>query len=217
MQKRTKITIYIISAILMAAFLVIYFFFPKMWGSALYPLKYQDYIVKYSKEYDVDPSFASAIIFSESRFNSESISRVGARGLMQIMPETGRSIAGQLGESDYSVSKLDDPETNIRYGIWYIKDLLNRYDQDEEAALAGYNGGPGVANRYVISRSAASIPHETAGYIKTVMNAVGKYKELYFNELYPDQVLQDVMEKMKLPIKQEKTWLQKLLSIFSNQ
>ena len=208
MQKRTKIILGIIVGIIVIGGLVTYLFFPKIWGSILYPLEYEEYIVKYSDEYDIDPAFVAAVIFSESRFNPDAISRAGARGLMQVMPGTARGIANNLGISDFNISDLHDPETSVKFGAWYLKDLLNRYNQDKETALAGYNGGPGVANRYVVSRSTTVIPHETAGYLKTVMGAYVKYQELYPDQLYGE----NIAEKMKIEQeKQEKSWWQKIV------
>jgi soluble lytic murein transglycosylase len=213
MQSRTKIIIGIIASVVVIIGLVVYFYFPKIWGNILYPLEYQEYIVKYAKEYDLDPAFLAAVIYSESRFNIDAVSRVGARGLMQIMPSTGKSIADHLGNTNFDVSQLHDPETSIKYGAWYLRDLLNRYNNDEEAALAGYNGGPAVANRYIISRSDASIPHETSGYLKTVMGAKAKYQEIYYQELYTQGVsAENVTEKLKVEQEQQqKTWWQQIV------
>jgi len=220
MSKKAKIIIGSFVSILIVLGIVIYVFFPKIWGSVMYPLEYKDYIVKYSKEYNIDPAFVSAVIYSESHFNKDAISRVGARGLMQIMPETGRGIAGALGEDgDYTVSRLDNPEKNIQYGIWYLADLLKDWNGDEAAALAGYNGGPAVAGRYVVSRSDASIPNETANYIRNVLSVKEKYKELYYNELYTQGVSgENVADKLKVTQpEKEKTWWQKIVEQVKNR
>ncbi len=213
MQKRTKTIIGIVAIVLVVLSIAIYFLFPKIWGSIVYPLKYEEYIIKYAKEYDLDPAYLSAVLYSESKFNPDAVSRAGARGLMQVMPSTGKFIAERFGNYNFSVNDLHDPETSIKYGAWYLRDLLNRYNNDEEVALAGYNGGPGVANRYVVSRSHSVIPRETSGYLKTVMNAKEKYKELYYQELYTQGVsAENVAEQLKIEQEQpEKTWWQKIV------
>ena len=88
----------------------------------LYPYPYQETVRQYAKEFNVDSSLCVAVVQVESKFKHDAVSHRGALGLMQIMPETGKWIAGQFGE-DFSVEKLKEPETNIRYGIWYLSSL----------------------------------------------------------------------------------------------
>lgn len=189
---------------------ILYYFFPKIWGDILFPLDYKEYILKYSKEYNLDPSFVSAVIYSESHFNADSVSRVGARGLMQIMPATGASIARNIGDDSYSPDMLFNPETNIRYGSWYLRYLLDNYQEDPSAALAGYNGGGAVGDRYVVSRE-AGIPRETQNYIKTVLFAEEMYKKLYPTDLYISSP-ENITEKLKLHENKESTFLEKIIN-----
>ena len=65
---------------------------------------------------------------------------MGATGLMQLMPDTAKWIAGKLGE-EYSEDSLTNPETNIKYGTWYLRYLLDKYNGDETSAIAAYNAG----------------------------------------------------------------------------
>lgn len=183
-----------------------YKYFPVIFGDALYPLKYEEYIVKYSKQFDVDPAVIAGLIFVESRYNAEAVSRVGARGLMQIMPATAEGIAKRLGEP--SAGDLFDPDVNIRYGSYYIKSLIDKYNGDVDAALAWYNGGS-VADRYVITRSDASLPAETAAFIKKNNFARSTYSSLYGNILRAE----NVSELMRIKQEEQKlTWFQKLLT-----
>lgn len=180
MRKIAKFLIGFVSVFLISA--IIYLYFPQIWGEAVYPLAYQEHIIKYSEQFDVSPSLVAAVIYQESRFNPQAVSRVGARGLMQIMPPTGKGIASSLGEGDsFSPDKLFEPETNIKYGTWYLRDLANRYNNDVQAALAGYNGGPAVANRYVQTREAGNL--ETSSYIVKVARAEEVYRAAYPKEL----------------------------------
>lgn len=199
-------------AVLISAGVLFYYFFPHIWGSVLYPLKYQDVITKYAKQYELEPAFVASIIYAESRYNPEAISRVGAKGLMQLMPATAKSISAQLGED--KMGDLFDPETNIRYGTFYIAQKIKDYEGNKEAALAAYNGGPAVGSRYVISRE-AGIPKETQNFIKTINQAQIKYQELYGENLDIDVSVNtniNVMEKLKTGV-QNQNWFQKIFSI----
>lgn len=182
---------------------IVFFYFPRIWGDILYPLHYEQFIVKYSQDFNVDPTLASAVIYTESHFNPNSISRVGARGLMQIMPATASGIAQRLGEK--TVGDLFDPETNIRYGIFYLHEKLIIYNNNIDAVLTAYNAGGTVADRYVISRD-TPLPYETVGFIRTVRNAQETYSKLYAGRLTEN----NIAEKLKTP--KEPTLLERLVN-----
>lgn len=175
MKKLTKILL-VISTFLVLV-LGFYFFFPQVWGDAVYPLDYQDSIKKYALEWNVRPNFICAMIYTESRFHKDSVSSAGAVGLMQVMPSTGASIAQELGESNYSSNNLLDPDTSIRYGTWYIKGLLDKYDGNSDLAVAAYNAGSGRADAYKDGRG--SLPYETVFYIQKVKDVEKMYDEVY--------------------------------------
>jgi soluble lytic murein transglycosylase len=84
----------------------------------------------------------ASLIRVESAGDPNIVSRVGAIGLTQIMPATGREIARDLKIADYSTEMLYHPETNVRMGTYYIRKLLDKFDGDLHAALAAYNWGP---------------------------------------------------------------------------
>lgn len=113
-------------------------------------------IYEKSKKYDVDPALVAAVIEQESRFKPRAKSHVGARGLMQLMPRTGRWMGA---------SNLYDPEQNIDAGVKYIAYLDRRFDGDLKHIIAAYNGGEGNVKRY------KGIPpfRETRQYVKKVM------------------------------------------------
>lgn len=154
-----------------------YFFFPHVWGEIVYPLEYKDSIKKYSAERGLRPNFVAALINTESGFGPNSTSGVGASGLMQIMPATGASIAEELGETGYSPSKLFDPDTNIRYGTWYVKGLLDKYDGNTDLALAAYNAGVSRADKFKDTQ--APLPYETVFFVQKVKNYEDMYNKVY--------------------------------------
>ncbi|NLI60427.1 MAG: lytic transglycosylase domain-containing protein [Clostridiales bacterium] len=153
----------------------------------IYPLKYKNEVIKFSKEYKLDPHLVMGIIWVESKFKPDATSNRDARGLMQIIPRTGEWIADQVGLSPYDDGMLYDPEINIRFGCWYFAYLLKVFNEDIELALASYNGGMGNVmkwlndNRYSEDgKHLKNIPFkETSDYLKRVMEAQEKYKELY--------------------------------------
>lgn len=100
---------------------------------------YDAYIERYAAQYGVDPILVRAVISVESDFNPRCVSNKGARGLMQLMPETARQ---------YGVRNVYDPEDNIRGGVHYLADLLSRYRSDLRRALAAYNAGDGAVAKY---------------------------------------------------------------------
>lgn len=151
----------------------------------LYPLKYTDEIKKYSTEFDVDLYLVAAIIKVESGFSPDVVSKKGARGLMQLMPDTAIWIAEILEIEDFDVKKLDTPELNIKMGTWYFASLLKEFDNNTTLALAAYNGGRGnvakwIENGYFKDSSNDKIPfEETKGFIRKVNKAYKWYKKLY--------------------------------------
>ena len=119
-------------------------------------MPYGDLIHKKAAKYEVDPALVAAVIEQESRFKSRARSHVGAAGLMQLMPRTGR----WMGARD-----LYNPEQNVDAGVKYLKYLDKRFDGNLRLVLAAYNGGEGNVQRY------GGIPpfRETRTYVKKVM------------------------------------------------
>lgn len=146
-----------------------------------YPENYRESVVHYSQNVGINPAWAYGIIRQESRFNENARSPVGAVGLMQVMPATGRTIARNLGES-YSDSTLRSATGNIRYGTSYLATLLNK-SGSAVLATAGYNGGLTRAERWrpqfgtmQADQYTESIPIvETRNYVKHVMTNATHY------------------------------------------
>ncbi|BAQ63384.1 transglycosylase SLT domain-containing protein [Geminocystis sp. NIES-3709] len=156
---------------------------PEYWYG-LFPFHYEDLIVKWSTQRKLNPFLVVSLIRQESRFEKEIKSPVGATGLMQIMPDTGKWIAPQINVKEYS---LTDPDDNIKMGTWYLDYTHETYNGNSLLAVASYNAGPGnVANwvkRYNLDdfdEFVENIPFpETKGYIESVFANYWNYVELY--------------------------------------
>jgi soluble lytic murein transglycosylase-like protein len=124
-------------------------------------LVYDDLIVEHSRLHDIRPSLVRAVVQVESGFNPRAYSPKGAMGLMQLMPATAR---------EFGVHNPFSPEENIRGGVAYLRQLLDRYDNNEELALAAYNAGPGAVDKH-----GQSIPpyRETRDYVTKVNGIAG--------------------------------------------
>ncbi|MFQ5466032.1 MAG: transglycosylase SLT domain-containing protein [Thermodesulfobacteriota bacterium] len=141
-----------------------------------YPRALVERIRGIAPEAFADPYLVAAVIREESTYNPGAVSRTGAVGLMQIMPSTGRYIAGRLGVEPFTRDDLLDPDTNIRFGAWYLGHLWRRFDHNVILTVAGYNAGPGAVSRWVATLPAdpdvfiESIPYsETRNYAKKVL------------------------------------------------
>jgi soluble lytic murein transglycosylase len=148
------------------------------------PLHHEDVIRQQAAEKHVDAALIAAVIYSESKFADQE-SSAGARGLMQITPEAAKFIEKQSGGTTFKLDDLSDPEINIRYGTFLLKELLDRYEGDEAAALAAYNAGPGNADKWGgASLSVENIPFpETRAYVEEVLEKQREYRQKYAKEL----------------------------------
>jgi len=148
------------------------------------PLRHEDVIRQQSREKDVDAALIAAVIYSESKF-SDSTSSAGARGLMQITPEAANEIERLSGGTTFRLKDLGDPEINIRYGTFLLRELLDRYDGDVVAALAAYNAGPANVDRWGGSGlGIEQIPFpETRAYVEEVLDKQRAYRDKYASEL----------------------------------
>ena len=151
-----------------------------------YPIKYEHFVEKYSEEYKLDKYLVYAVMRTESRFDKFAVSKVGAKGLMQITDETGNDCAKRLKIPSYATDALFDPEINIQIGCYYLKSLIDKYDNINNA-LAAYNGGPGNVDKWLAdpncldnSGNLVNIPFkETRNYVIRVNEAREMYKSIY--------------------------------------
>ena len=154
------------------------------------PLRHEDIIRQQAREKDLDPALIAAIIYEESRFRDQT-SHAGARGLMQITPQTADAIAKHSGGVRFKQSDLAEPQINISYGAYYLRLLLDHYDGNETLAIAAYNAGIGNVDKWVADaggsdgfKTAAHIPFpETRAYVENVMDRRQDYRKKYADEL----------------------------------
>ena len=154
----------------------------------VYPMEYSELIRSRAAAEGLEPAYVAAVILAESSYNPQAVSSVNAQGLMQIMPETGEWIAGKFDET-YVEGCLFDPETNIRYGCWYLGYLLRRYDGDKTCSTAAYHSGQGTVDGWLKNpeystdgRTLNIIGGPRANtYVGRVLEYYEKYTQLYAN------------------------------------
>lgn len=155
----------------------------------LYPRLYQPIVEKYSQQYQLDPNLVYAVIRVESHFKADVVSPKNAVGLMQITESTGDWAAKQIGLKSYKKEMLQDPDTNIRIGCWYLRKLDNQFDHNRKLVLAAYNAGSGNVRKWLNNREYSKtgihldkIPFvETRVYVYKVMTDFRRYQQFYDN------------------------------------
>ena len=151
-----------------------------------YPLEYTELICQNAREQGLEPAYVAAVILAESSYNPEAVSRDNAQGLMQILPSTAEWIAGKFDES-YMEGCLFDPETNIKYGCWYLGFLMRRYDGSMRCSSAAYHAGQGTVDKWLADPAYSSdgktldkIASDATGtYVERVLKYYEKYEEIY--------------------------------------
>ena len=160
---------------------------PEYW-QALYPFPYEDTILKWSKQRQLNPLLVTSLIRQESRFEPAIESWAGALGLMQVMPATGQSAAKTIGLSNYSLTK---PEDNVNIGTYYLDFTHRKYDNNSMLAVASYNAGPNAVAKWVsryglqdADEFVEKIPYpETKGYVESVFENYWNYMLIYNPEV----------------------------------
>jgi len=148
------------------------------------PLRHDDIIRQQAKEKGVPADLIAAVIYKESKFQDQT-STAGARGLMQITPDTADTIENLSGGETFVYEDLANPDLNIRYGTFYLRHLLDRFEGNEVAALAAYNAGPEQAAAWGgADLEADQISFaETRDYVDEVLEKRNAYRETYGEEL----------------------------------
>lgn len=154
----------------------------------IYPQKYSELVEKYSREFGVEESLVYAVIFTESGFDPNARSNVGAIGLMQIMPDTFQWLQMKMKtDTTLASDALYEPETNIKYGVFFLSLLINEFGCDR-LAIAAYHAGRGSVNSWInnelVSRNDCEIDDiptsDTGHYVSKVEDARGVYLDIYY-------------------------------------
>jgi soluble lytic murein transglycosylase len=154
------------------------------------PLRHDDIIRQQAADKHLDPALVAAVIYEESRFRDQT-SRAGARGLMQLTPDTARFIARHSGGTRFVQEDLATPQINIAYGSYFLRYLIDHYDGNQVLAVAAYNAGQANVDGWVRRAGGPSafdavrdIPFaETRAYVANVFKRRGDYREHYADDL----------------------------------
>lgn len=157
----------------------------------VYMWPYQQDILEYSHRNNIDPFLIAAIIKNESGFDPKAVSAVGAVGLMQIMPETGRWIAEQMGLENYQDNDLYQTKKNIRMGCWYVGELEHEFQRNLALIMIAYNAGRGQTKAWMEENGwdynfndLDAIPYpDTKEYVIKVLHDRDRYYLLYKDRL----------------------------------
>jgi soluble lytic murein transglycosylase len=155
------------------------------------PLRHEDIIRQQARDKGIDPALIAGVIYAESRFRDGQVSAAGARGLMQITPDTANDIARWSGGTQFTTKDLATAQVNIAYGAYYLRHMLQRYGGNEALALAAYNAGAGNVDKWLRDAGiqgrafrVQDIPFaETRGYVQAVEQAQRDYRANYAREL----------------------------------
>jgi soluble lytic murein transglycosylase len=154
------------------------------------PLRHDDIIRQQASDKGLDPALIAAVIYEESRFRDQT-SHAGARGLMQITPETADFIARRSGGVRFTQSDLATPQINIAYGAWFLRHLIDHYEGNVTLAVAAYNAGQTNVDGWVDRAggpdafdAARDVPFpETRAYVANVQERRGEYRDHYADDL----------------------------------
>ena len=157
----------------------------KLGVQTVYPRQYVDLVEENAKQFDINEALIYALIKTESGFDKNAVSSVGAKGLTQITPDTFSWLQTKTGE-EYAEDALFEPEISVYYGVYFLDMLLEEFG-NTETALAAYHAGRGKVTEWLSDprispdgETLENIPYEdTAGYVKRVMKNTEKYKKIY--------------------------------------
>ncbi|KPV59561.1 lytic transglycosylase [Paenibacillus sp. A3] len=177
-------------ALLLLTFVVFLFLSSTYVGRMLYPIRYEPEIRQNAAKYDLDPFLVAAVIRVESNYLTETESKKGAYGMMQLMPDTANWIIDKARFNEEFKTRLNEPAVSIELGSWYLNWLFKQFNGNRIAVLAGYNAGHGKVSRWLQEnewdgtlQNADRIPYgETRHYIQRVMYYYNKYIKLYGEE-----------------------------------
>ena len=184
MKLRTKIIALLLAVVLLVSMPTLV----RKVKEQLYPCKYADVVETYAAEYDLDPLLIYIFIRTESSFEPDAVSEVGARGLMQMTEETFEWIKTKLApEEDITFADLYDPACAVRFGAYYLRLCLDRYGGDVATAAAAYHSGWGTVDSLLNHEDYAgdgktlpTFPYSRMNhYVEKILHGYERYTELY--------------------------------------
>lgn len=186
-NERNKNKIKLISLVLILSLISVIIVYNSVYLAlqTVYPRRYSEFVEKYSQEFQINEAFLYAVIETESGFNKDAVSEVGAKGLTQIMPDTFKWLQSKTGEK-YEDDDLFDPEISIKYGAFLLEYLLDEFE-DPKTALAAYHAGIGRVQGWLGNpeysddgEKVNKIPYEsTDAYTQKVLRTYKWYVKLY--------------------------------------
>jgi len=174
----------LLAVLVMGLIAAAYSYAPGLLFASIYPLKYEDEITTSAARHNVDPYLVAAVIRTESGWDPDALSHRGARGLMQLMPETAQDMVtkGLVDGGSFSAENLEDPATNIEFGCAYLSYLGTYFNGATDRAIAAYNAGMGNVDDWAREdtalHNAITFP-ETQAYLVRVNNAHERYRQIY--------------------------------------
>lgn len=181
-------TLLAVLVVLALAAILLFTVFRRQVDAMEYPCRYNEYVEYYAGKYNIDPLILYSFIRTESNFNPNAQSNVGARGLMQITEETFDWIKLKIAPSeDLTFDDLYDPETNIRFGTYFVSYCLLRYHDDLATAAAAYHSGWGTVDN-LLAQAEYSSDGETLDhypypqmrlYVRKITNSYQRYQDIY--------------------------------------
>ena len=171
-----------------------------------YPDAHSTLVEDAAREFTVSPLLVLSIMRQESAFDDRARSSASANGLMQIIPVTATKIAKALDASDYEDARVTEKPINVRFGTWYLGQLMHKFHGNPVLAIASYNAGPGAVTKWVDTKHKLTsdefveeIPfRETRGYVRRVLGNLAVYTALYGNTALqlPDRVVKDYRDNV---------------------
>ena len=190
-MRRIGATVAVIALVAALSVAAVHQLQPAWWLRLWYPLDYQTQVTGYAKQYNLRPDLVAAVIYKESRFKASARSKAGAVGLMQLLPDTAEGIAIHTGGTQFDPdTDLLDVDLNVRYGCWYLRHLMDKYDRypnGHDLALAAYNAGQANVDGWIADRTPGGrvrIPfRETRDYVDSLNELTETYRTAYGAEL----------------------------------
>ena len=186
-ENRTKNKIKLIALLLLlsAILIIIIVNAVKLGLQTIYPRRYSVLVEENGERFDIDEALLYALIKTESGFDKDAVSSVGAKGLTQITPDTFLWLQTKTGD-EYDEDALFEPEISVYYGAYFLDMLLDEFG-NTETALAAYHAGRGKVNEWLADprispdgETLENIPYDdTSGYVRRVMRNYEKYKDIY--------------------------------------